>query len=234
MTPEDLARNLAHADMQMKLAALPPWLKHPATLGGAGVGSVIGAVQGGRGSREGERGYGALAGGLFGAVAGGAAGYGVRTLAQTVPEGSKQIKSAKEALENELKAKNIVKPGSGAKAEELTKFKDARKEYISSQRDKMREATQLAIEGKHGQEAMDAVDKVRKNFGAVGELKSGREKFYGGLIGGGLGVGYGGHQLYTAKDINAPTPEEQQLRKSASADPAAYAAIRVGQLLAHF
>ncbi|MGA1354546.1 MAG: hypothetical protein ACO32I_07220 [Candidatus Limnocylindrus sp.] len=234
MGPEDFARNLAHVHAIEKLASLPPWLKNPATIGGAGLGAAYGAYAGGSNSREGDRAYGSVMGGLAGAISGGAAGYGVRTLVKTVPEGSKQISAAKTALEKELAAKGIAKPPANANAEAVRKYKDEVKDYLESVREKMQKATTLATEGKHGQDAMNAVDSVRKNFGAVGELKSGREKFYGGLVGGGLGVGYGAYTLAGTKNLNAPTPEERQLSKTAGADPAVYTAVHLGQLLAHF
>lgn len=233
MSPEDFARNLAHLNVLTKTASLPSWLTNSATLAGAGVGGAVGAFRGAQGSREGDKGYGAVAGGLFGAISGGAAGYGIRTLAKTVPEGSKQIKSGKEALEKELKAQKITLPENATPKQQVD-FRNAREKYIDSQRTRMREATDLAAEGKHGQEARDAIDKVRKNYGGVGDIKSGREKFYGGMVGGGLGVGYGLYTLKNMKDINAPTPEERELNKTASADLAVYTAIHLGQLLAHF
>ena len=231
MSPEDFARNLAHLNVLTKTASLPSWLTNSATLAGAGVGGAVGAFRGAQGSREGDKGYGALVGGLFGATSGAAAGYGLRTLVKTVPEGSKQVKTGKEALEKELKAQKIVLP-ENATGKQRVDYTNAREKYIETQRERMRDATQLATEGKHGKDATDAIDAVRKSYGAVGDIRSGREKLYGGLAGGLAGVGYGLYTLKGTKDLNAPTPEE--LNKRASLDPATSVAIHLGQLLAHF
>lgn len=175
---------------------------NPAALGGAVLGAGIGAYRGRAGSREGEKGYGALTGGLLGAVAGGVAGAGARNLIKTVPAGSKQIKAGKAALEKELAARGI-------KASD----KAAVKEYLAAQRSAMSDATSLASAGKHGAEARAAIDAARKPFGAVADIRAGREKFYGGIIGGGLGLGYGGYQLYDMKNINAPAKEEKMIKE---------------------
>ena len=189
-------------------SALNAVAANPAAVGGAVLGAGIGAYRGRQGSREGEKGYGTLTGGLLGAIGGGIAGAGARSLYKNVPAGYKQIKSGKDALAKELEREGI-------KATD----KAAVKEYLKKQRGDLRDATELATAGLEGSAARKAIDQVRGSgqYGAVADIKSGREKFYGGLIGGGLGLGYGAYQLADAKNINAPKENEAPLRKFVNA-----------------
>lgn len=213
------------------------FLANKAAVTGAGAGAVIGGVQGARGSRKNEKGYGALAGAAFGAVSGGLLGAGARSLYKNVPAGFKGRKEGLEALEKEyMKAKNIkVKPESGDK---LREFKKGLKNYRTDKLDSMRKAEDLAAAGKHGKEARDAIDAVRANklYTGAGQFKAGKEQLMGGLIGGGLGVGYGAYTLKNMDEINKASDQERaiesylNMNKKASLE----AAYNVGKMLAHY
>ena len=124
-----------------------------------------------------------------------------------------------------------VKPESG---QALKDFKSGLKEYRADQLSAMRKAEDLAAAGKDGKAARDAIDAVRKSetYGSAGKFKAGKEQLVGGLIGGGLGVGYGAYQLKDAININKASDQERMLDayvKSASYE----AADAVGRMMAN-
>jgi len=213
------------------------FLANKAAVGGAGAGAVIGGVQGARGSRENEKGYGALAGAAFGAISGGLLGAGARSLYKNVPAGFKGRKEGLEALEKEyMKANKIkVKPESGSK---LTEFRDGLKKYRTDKLDSMRKAEDLAAAGKSGKEARDAIDAVRANklYAGAGKFQAGKDQLYGGLIGGSLGVGYGGYTLANMNKINESADQERALESYLNMNKKASleVAYNVGKMLAHY
>ena len=234
---EDFARGHARRVAMSKVAGVSDrvsaFLGNKAAVTGAGFGAAIGGIRGAKGSREGEEGYGALSGAALGAIGGGLLGAGARSLYKNVPAGFKGRKEGLEALEKEYMKKNRikVKPESG---KALSDFKSGLKEYRSGQLDAMRKAEDLASAGLEGKAARDAIDAVRKSkaYGSAGTFKAGKEQLMGGLIGGGLGVGYGAYQLKDTININKGSDQERALEayvKSASYD----AADAVGRMMAN-
>jgi hypothetical protein len=216
------------------------FLANKAAVGGAAAGAVIGGTRGAQGSREGEKGYGALTGAALGAVSGGILGAGGRSLFKKVPEGFKQRKEGLKALEEQyMKSKRVkTKPTEGAA---LSDFKSGLKEYREGVMGRMRKAEDLASAGKHGKEAREAIDAVRAQapYAPTGQFMAGREKLRGGLLGGALGVGYGAYQLKGTSDINKSSDYERALKgyvdsieKRSEYDPAHDTADRVGRLMA--
>ena len=188
---------------------------------------------GAKGSREGEEGYGAHRRAALGAVGGGLLGAGARSLYKNVPAGFKGRKEGLEALEKEYMKRNNIKakPKSG---QALKDFKSGLKEYRSDQLSAMRKAEDLASAGRSGKEAREAIDAVRKSkaYRSAGKFKAGKEQLIGGLIGGGLGVGYGAYQLKDAINVNKASDQERALDayvKSASYE----AADAVGRMMAN-
>ena len=236
---ERFAREHAHRVAMTKTAGVKDrvadFLANKAAIGGAGAGAVIGGARGASGSREGEKGYGALTGAAFGAVSGGLLGAGARSLYKNVPAGFKGRKEGLGSLEKEyMRTKKIkVRPESGSK---LTEFNKGLKKYRSGQLDAMRKAEDLAAAGKSGKEAREAIDAVRASrpYQGAGQFTAGKEQLVGGLIGGGLGVGYGAYTLKNMDQINKASDQEKALEsyvrmnKKASLE----AAYNVGKMLA--
>jgi hypothetical protein len=233
---EDFARDHARRVAMEKVAGVSDrvsaFLGNKAAVTGAGFGAIVGGARGAKGSREGEEGYGALTGAALGAVGGGLLGAGARSLYKNVPAGFKGRKEGLEALEKEYMSKNRIryKPESG---QALKDFKSGLKEYRADQLSAMRKAEDLASAGLEGKAARDAIDAVRKSkaYGSAGQFKAGKEQLVGGLIGGGLGVGYGAYQLKDAININKASDQERALDayvKSASYE----AADAVGRMMA--
>jgi hypothetical protein len=235
---ERFAREHAHRVAMIKTAGVKDrvadFLANKAAIGGAGAGAVIGGARGASGSREGEKGYGALTGAAFGAVSGGLLGAGARSLYKNVPAGFKGRKEGLEALEKEyMKANKIkAKPKSGAKMD----FNRGLKEYRSGQLDAMRKAEDLAAAGKSGKEAREAIDAVRASrpYRGAGQFTAGKEQLVGGLIGGGLGVGYGAYTLKNMDQINKASDQEKALESYVNMNKKASleAAYNVGKMLA--
>lgn len=221
---EELARSLARSDFEKQA-----WV-NPATVGGAIIGGGIGAIRGSQGSRESERGVGALGGAALGALSGAFIGGSGRALVKKVPDGWKQWGSGKKALEKEYEALNAA---TKKKVGDFSAYRDQQLEL-------MRKAEDAASAGLNGKAARDAIDAVRKDkrFAAAGDFKAGKEQFYGAGLGGLAGLGFGAYQLKTTKDINKSDEQERALQeyvdlKEGRTKSASYEAVdRVGRLLA--
>ena len=232
---EELARSMARSDFE-KVAGP---IMNPAVLGGALLGGAYGGAQGARQSREGEENLGAIGGAALGAIGGAFAGGGARALVKKVPEGWKSWSKGTEALEKEYMAANKItaKPTDAKGASE---FKQGFKDYRADLKHRMREAEDVAASGLNGKEARDAIDAVRKQdvYKNMGEAAAGKEQFIGSLIGGGLGLGYGGYQVMNAGSINKADDQEKALEayvraKEGREKRSSYeAADHVGRLLA--
>jgi len=186
-------------------------LKNAPTIGGAAVGSGFGAVRGYQGAGEDQGLQGALAGAAVGGIAGGFAGFGARSLYKNVKPGYERMQRGKKALDTEIEA--ALGKDSKGKWTDYVPFteKSKRYQYLQDKKTQLSKVRELTTTGKQGRAAIEGEDEALKAMGAYGDYVGGRGRMMGGLVAGGVGLGYGGYQLKNVGSVAAASDEEQRL-----------------------